>query len=41
VDPVLGRATFRSAIVTIPLSPLKQNNNLRAMVKELLDYILE
>jgi hypothetical protein len=41
-DPLLGRNTFRSAIITFPLSLLKRGDgNLRAMAGAVLDYILE
>lgn len=40
-DVILGRQTYRTAIVTFPLSMLKRDGSIRAMVKELLDFILE
>jgi hypothetical protein len=41
-DAVLGRNTFRTAVVTIPFTPLKRNDgSLRGLAKALLDYILE
>jgi hypothetical protein len=41
-DPILGRNTFRTAIVTLPLSVLKRNDgSLRGLTGALLDYILE
>jgi len=41
-DPLLGRNTFRSAIITFPLSVLKRGDgNLRVMARTVLDYILE
>jgi hypothetical protein len=39
-DPVINRFTYRTAIMTFPLSLMKRGPNQRAMVKELLDYIL-
>ena len=41
IDPVLGQSTYRTAIVTFPLWTMKNDANLRAMIGELLDYILE
>jgi hypothetical protein len=41
-DAILGRPTFRTAIVTVPLFPLVQDDgNVRLLVRQLLDYILE
>ena len=40
-DPIINRQTYRTAIVTFPLSLMQRDPNLRAMVKELLDYILQ
>jgi hypothetical protein len=40
-DPVINRSTYRTAVMSVPLSVMKRDPNLRAMVKELLDYILE
>lgn len=40
-DFVINRPTYRTAIMTFPLSLLKRGPEQRAMVKELLDYILQ
>ena len=41
-DFVLGRNTFRTAIVSVPMFPLVQDDgSVRLLVRELLDYILE
>lgn len=40
-DFILNRNTYRTAIVTFPFSTLKRDGSIRALVKELLDYILE
>jgi len=40
-DFILGRPTFRTAIITFPLSVMKRDPAQRAMVKQLLDYIEE
>lgn len=39
-DPIINRTTYRTEIVTFPLSVMKRDANLRAMAKQLLDYIL-
>jgi len=41
IDPVLGLPTYRTAIVTFPIWTMKSDANLRALIGELLDYILE
>jgi hypothetical protein len=41
IDPILLRPTFRTAIVTFPLFPMRNDPNLKAMCGKLLDYILE
>ena len=40
-DPVINRTTYRTAIMTFPLSVMKRDASQRAMVKQLLDYILQ
>jgi hypothetical protein len=40
-DQIISRPTYRTAIMTFPLSLMKRGANQRAMVKELLDYILQ
>lgn len=40
-DSVLARYTYRTAIITFPFFPLKQDPNVRALAGELLDLILE
>lgn len=39
-DSVLARHTFRTAIFTFPFFPLKQDSNLRALAREILDLML-
>lgn len=39
-DSVLARYTYRTAIITFPFFPLKQDPNVRALAGELLDLIL-
>lgn len=40
-DFIINRRTFRTAVMTFPLSVMKRGPEQRAMVKELLDYILQ
>jgi hypothetical protein len=40
-DNLIQRNTYRTAVVTMPLSLMKRDAALRAMVKQLLDYVLQ